>query len=707
MVVQTLLNRPKPYPDETLTSWLWRLAKHNYADSPAWFSPDLRSTWPATAAKSSVNGLRDDVALETIATLTGHSVTHIYQHTLHRFANILMLPSQSFQEHRDRFGTALTFLPTRVSKDFYSRSFSWCPRCLAEARYVRLHWHFPVVACCKIHHCWLLERCPQCQRVVVERDVIYGECEQCNFRLEDAPAPALDLTDTLLKLQSTAIHWFYGEPETLCLGLPDAPANTLMYVLLGLRYAAQRAGNGWLFHHIPSQIPIPDLDIREARNLTAFERGCLYATAFRGLQNWPDGFFAYLDAYRVRPGKKEDRGLRRELGVLHISWFGRLWKYPAFDFIQDAYNDYLVTRLPAYMVVDSSRVVSYPALLQRVEYLNIYRSARYVGLSTGTIQRLIREGHLNIYRFERSEGRWLSRQELDQLQQRWGGHITTPEAAHLLGVSIEVTRELLKECLIQPVPASEGLKLQLLYLSRDSLAALIQKLRVYTTIQPDTHQNGVSLLEVCRRNTSLALGFSQLLKRICAGLLPAYHPSETLFPLTDLWFPRKVVANLSRDVKEEHQWLNLQEAEQCLGIGRKSLYSLMRTGVLQSTMAFGPKQFFFRTDVLALRDRYTSLQQAATLLDIPTEYLFRLVRHGSIVCLFDSTRSRKVFDRYQLLAWRDEHILYREMKTLTSNIGLLTRLLKARGIRPLVTNPNVYSRKEVMAVLESMQTSPD
>lgn len=704
MVVHPLLNRPSPYPDETLASWLWRLARQNYATSPAWFLPALHDTGKVatTVDLSRVNGLRDNAALTGIASLTGYSVVDIHQHTLHRFANMLTPPGLPVQERPDPSGTALVFLPARLSNDFYSPSFSWCPHCLTEARYVRLHWHFPGVACCEIHRCWLLDSCPQCYTPVTLVDVIYGCCGRCNFRLERAVAPPIPVTDRLLQLQSALMGWLYGQCEALPLRLPDAPVNTLLYALNGLRYAAQRAGNGWTFHHIPPDIPIPDLDIRELRRLTVFERGCLYTTAFRGLQNWPHGLFAYLEAYRSRPGKKEETGLRREFGVLYISWFRRLWKHSSFEFIQEAFNDYLVAHVPAYQVVDSSRTVSYPALLQRIDYLDIRKSAQYVGLCSSTIHRLVREGHLVFHHFAQSEGKWLSRRALDQLRQRWENHVTAPEAARLLGISIEVTRALCKEHLIQPVPASEGLKARLVYLSRESLGALIQKLKVHTTIQSNAHQSGVSLAEVCLRNASVGLGFPQLLVRICDGQLPAYHPSETLFPLTDLWFPSEVVANLSCVVRAEHQWLNLQETEQCLGIGRKALYSLLRTGLLQPVMGFGPKRFFSQTDVLALRDRYTSPQQAAALLNIPTEYLCRLVRHGSIVFLSGSGSSHKAFDRHQLIAWRDEHILFREMKTLTSNVATLMRLLKAHGVYPVATNPAIYLRREVMAVLESM-----
>ncbi|CAG1007761.1 hypothetical protein ANRL4_03793 [Anaerolineae bacterium] len=708
MTVHLLLNRPAPYLDETLVSWLWRLARQNYADSPAWFLPYLHHAGSTVMSigLNAMNRLQDETALTRLAELTGYSVNEIHRHTLHHFAHALTPPNKP----QARFGaseTTLPFLPARPSNDFYLPHFSWCPHCLAEALYVRLHWHLPIVACCEMHGCWLLDRCPQCRAPITEVDIGSGHCGKCAFRLQEATPSAIPATDRLLQLQTTVMQWLYQTPERADLGLPDKAVNVLLHVLLGLRYAAQCAGQSWNFHHIPAGIPVPDLDIRERRSLTIFERGCLNATAFRGLQNWPHGFFAYLDAYRYRPSVNRETGLRHELGVLHMSWIGRLWKHTAFNFVQETYNDYLATRMPAHLVIDSNRTARYPALLQRLAYLDIHKSALYVGVCSATILRLVREGHLTVYHFENSEGRWLSRQELDQLQQRWAQHITLPEAARLLGVSVEVTRALLQERLIQAVPASEGVKLRVVYVSRDSLTAFIQKLKKHTTIQANSQPDGVSLTEVCLRNASMGLGFPQLLNRIGNGQLPAFHPNETLFPLTDLWFLGATVRNLSRSVKDERAWLNLKETEQCLGLKRRTLYRFMQMGLLQSVMAFGPKQFFAQADILALRDRYASSRQAAALLNISTADLFRLVRCGLLVPASGTSPGPKVFDRHQLVDWHAEHILPPELNSIAANKDALRCALKASDVHPLVTKPEVYLRKEVIAVLKSALTGTD
>jgi hypothetical protein len=604
----------------------------------------------------------------------------------------------------------LTFLPSRRhAKETWSTQFAWCPKCLAETAYVRLHWHLPFVVCCEIHQCWLQNTCSRCGTPIIEIDVIHRQCGKCELKLDQADAVAIPPNDELLHLQSTLMSWFYGQSEMLPCGLPNAPPNILLYVLLGLRYAAQRAGNGWKFHHIPAQIPRPDLDIQDQRLLTTFERGCLYGTAYRALRNWPQGFFTFLDAYRQRPAVREHTGLRSEFGTLYYSWLMRLWKYPDFEFIQTAFNDYLVAHIPSFRIAFSQRIEDYPELWERLGYLDLAHAANFLGISPARLLGSIQKLHFTPYRAPDNTV-WFSRQELAELKRQWKNHVTPPEAARLLGVNVEVIRALVVESLLRPVSTDTATKFQRNYIYRSSVRGLIQKLKKHTTILIGMQQEGVSLAEICLQSTSLGIGFSQIIKHICKGSLPAYHSSESLYPLNGLWFEAEAVADLSSQVKEEHEWMNLQETETCLGIGRKALRHLLKVGKLKPVSAFGSKKLFSRKDVLALQDQYTSTQQASTLLNIPTHFIVQLARHGVLTPLSGpgiDGHHQYIFDRIQLREWHEQNVLYREMKTLTPDTSALLRHLKAEQIEPLIKTPRVYIRSEVMKVIASMDINEE
>jgi hypothetical protein len=391
MAQSILINHPPPYEDETLASWLWRLAQCNYVHSPSVLLRHLRDTVLKTTPvmMGITHGVRDPALFAALAELTNTSVEAVYQHTIHRFASVLTAPDRDVVQLQISANRMLPLFYGNATRNCYTPRFAWCPACLTKERYVRLHWHIPLVTCCEVHHCWLLEECPACQTRLKEPDILNGYCPECCFCLERAVSAPVPSRDLLLVMTSTVVGWLYGHLDAVPVELPNVSAAVLFRVLQGLRSAVQRAGNEWNFHYIPEGTAVPNLDIVKQRYLTLFERGCLYATAFCGFLGWPHGFRAFLDAYRRRPAAKEESGLRREFGVLYISWMMRLWKHPAYDFIQEAFNDYLVDRVPVYQVMDSSRVRDYPDLFERFDYLDRKRATTYLDICISSIHRLV------------------------------------------------------------------------------------------------------------------------------------------------------------------------------------------------------------------------------------------------------------------------------------------------------------------------------
>lgn len=278
-----LLNRPRPYPDEAFPSWLWRLAQRNYSASPQSL---LRSLLPLTHPQTYEP--REPAMFRALVGLTNTSVETIHAHTLHRFAHLLNAPEEPATALDCSTEMPLTLAPLRPNRDFFTLRFGWCPACLSEARYVRLHWHVPLVVGCVLHACWLLEACPVCNARIGEAEVLRGRCTGCGLVLEQVRAVAIPPDDLLLRLQREILGWLYRREKSQ-LALLDVPVGVLLRVLYGLRFSTQRAGSDWNFQYVPVGVPAPRLDILEQRSLTVFERGCLYATAFRGLLDWPQG----------------------------------------------------------------------------------------------------------------------------------------------------------------------------------------------------------------------------------------------------------------------------------------------------------------------------------------------------------------------------------------------------------------------------------
>lgn len=701
MTLSPLLNHPLPYCDEALPSWLWRLALANYLSSPGLLLRYLRQVVSDTTPplKKILLNLREPRLFAALGSLTHTSASVVHAHTLHGFAHALRLPDQP----RERIVLALNqagkLLPERCHPDFYSLPFVWCPRCLAQARYVRLHWHIPFVTCCTAHRCWLLDTCPECHRPVDEVGVLRGQCEHCGFHLENVQTVPVPEDDLLFRLQTTLMSWLYQTPPP-DLGFPDAPVNVLLRILQGLRYAVQRSGEDWYYHHLPPFISRPQLDILKLRRLTLYERGTLYSTAFQGLLDWPQGFYTFLDAYRQRPTRTRT-GMQAELGQIYIKWLPDFWKHSDFAFLQDTCNTYLLQNFSALQLVGSKRAQSYPELIQKADFLNIHRASDLFGISSSSLHHLVANGLLTAHRFDAYPKRiWLQRDELEQLQREWHQTLTLNDTAELLGIGKQRVHDLLEAGLIRRT--HDVVSVQGLAISRDSVSGFVEQLKQRIVTEAPPTQQAVSVVKLCLRLATLGMKLSDVLQRILDGRLTAHHPDGSGLPLTDLWFSPETAQRTFAAIKDERDWMGLREVQAYLGVGRSVMQHLMDNGYLLPHTVFVRKYFFLRTDVLAFRHRSVAVDTAAQLLNVNTDSVYAFVNNDLLHPLYGprvNGHGHYAFDRNELLTWHEYYLLERDFPLVTSDVTRLRRLLRKHGISPIMRRPRVYLRAPVMDVV--------
>jgi DNA-binding transcriptional MerR regulator len=499
------------------------------------------------------------------------------------------------------------------------------------------------------------------------------------------------------------MQWLHEMPPPPKLGLPNVPVNILLLVLQGLRYAAQRAGNDWHFHHTLANLPTPNLDIVERRRLTLAERSNLYCTAFRGLLDWPYGFYAFLDAYRTRSHDMGDKGLRREFGSLYMSWLMRFWRHPAFAFVSQCFNTYVVEHLPAAQVVNAKWVTYHPEILERFDYGNAPYVAQELGISVAGVHRLAQAGALTAYHFGRYERTPLySRRQVEHLKQRWQRHRTRVQASQQLGISLEIISEMLKAGVLQAVSPSEGTELgDIIYISQDNLDALLHLLRQHTRVQAQMPSDGVCIAEASKLcSAAVGQNYAHLLQRIMQGKLMAYHTDPTILPLGKIWFSWEDVTALPQVLKEERGWLSLTETLQHMDVKRGTLQHFFDSELLTPVAGSRHKRFFSRDQVFDLKARMVSSREAADLLQLPMHTISLLAGGGVLLPLSGpgiNQHGHYVFDRGDLLEWQEKHITLAEIRAIIADPDLRRQI--RQQVNPLFSKPYIYPRKEVMSVV--------
>ena len=700
--MRALLNHPKPYLQESLTSWLWRLTIANYVKSPSVLLHYLRQKHSLSmpSMKRILTKLNNSDQFQGLGILTGADALTIYQLTLHRFAHVLNLSETEDSSLSFMTGESVPLLPEQLHRDVYSSRFSWCPHCLREKNYVRLHWHVPILTCCTHHACWLLDVCPKCGTKPQEKDIFDECCKKCGFVLVTAETIAVPENDLLFKQNEAFMSWLY-EPQSQDAALPDVPANILLRVLHGLRYCVQRAGEGWHGHHLPPDVPSQDVTILKKRQLSIYESGCLYSTAFRALLNWPHGFYAFLDDYRQRPLMPEDTGLRVDFGTLYTSWLGVLWNSDEFDWIQNAFNAYILENIPAHQIVHSKRIQDFPELLDQVAYLNLIRAEKYLHSSVYSIYRLVEEGNLKVHPFEGDpDGVWFSRQELDSLKKRWQQYLPIGEVVKQLGLSNRLVRDLLDNQLLEQVPTDAGLKRRSCYVYKRSLRTLTRNLKNHTTIHTGDVADVIGLHNASIRNGSVKLTVTQLLSWVLVGKLKAYHPRETLLPLSEMWFMPQDVDDLSDVVKDEYGWMNKGDVCAFLNVGQRCLRQLLGSGHLSAQLNFGRKLLFARADVESIHEKMIFMNEMSNVLQIPYVSILRLIQEGMLLPLPVKTgvpKYRHIFDRQMFNRWHQRYILYPEIEQITSELEVIPASHRLQTLKPVIEFPKTYLRPKFRA----------
>lgn len=197
------LIRPKPYIDESLSSWRQRSGWMNgYRLYP---TPDER-----TRRVDSDIGLQTEV-MTWLA--NGHllSVDGLSRTTLNGYVGRVVGKLDSRDQPR-------WWLRARYGNSERSYGPMFCPRCLAtdEEAYFRLNWRFGFVTSCVEHGCDLIDCCPSCESApwpsglgvkgnISPRFTTFRNCWHCGFDLglADANSNSTTLTEKFLEGLST------------------------------------------------------------------------------------------------------------------------------------------------------------------------------------------------------------------------------------------------------------------------------------------------------------------------------------------------------------------------------------------------------------------------------------------------------------------------------------------------------------------------
>jgi hypothetical protein len=276
----------------------------------------------------------------------------LYTASVQRFATTVIPPTYEPYSMGLPSGKTVPIL-----QGFFLREQTWpetdvqfCPLCLQEAAYHRVNWMPLAVAVCLHHQCLLVRGCPHCTENISVADILKAQCPNCNLSLTEGPVTRVALDEFGLFSQAMLQAWLglcrppSAKPHY---SSPAMPPTVLYWVLDGLRRAIMSIQHSWDYlYQAPKGIGIPLFPCRSKGDITPAKAYILYATTFKALVSWPQGFYDFLEAYKRRDERLATDCIQDDFGYIYLACLEKQWPDPAFRFIQQAFEQYLLDHYP-------------------------------------------------------------------------------------------------------------------------------------------------------------------------------------------------------------------------------------------------------------------------------------------------------------------------------------------------------------------------
>lgn len=188
----------KPYDDETLSSWLVRIAQMNYTHLYALFS---HSDYKRAIYKNDLDLIPYSSGFyRWLSEMTGVGIERIRKMSLRTYEGYVQ---EKITQHPKQQWII-------TMGQFKAHGYRFCPECLKEHAYFRKEWRLLFVNICKQHSVYLSNRCDVCNALIIpqlidEHNTLVG-CYRCGHDLRKNKLQKLDKHNDYLTVQRQLIE---------------------------------------------------------------------------------------------------------------------------------------------------------------------------------------------------------------------------------------------------------------------------------------------------------------------------------------------------------------------------------------------------------------------------------------------------------------------------------------------------------------------
>jgi hypothetical protein len=580
-----------------------------------------------------------------LAALVGIEAHQLHAATVHRFARLFTVPPYVPPSIFLEAGQEAPILRNPVWRDhaWPDTCTQFCPACLKEAVYHRLSWIPFAVTTCLDHQCLLVRKCPGCQGNLAIRDILKTSCSRCGFALSEASIKSVAADELGLFGQKMICSWLGLCPpaRSVELGLPDQPPAVLYHLLEGLRWVVVQVAHHW--RHV-------------ARDTISSGRAYHhYVTAFRGMVNWPQGFYDFLETHR--------QGLRqRSTGPAYPDWIELLWRSPSFQFIQEAFDQYLLENYPSPFLLRLHRVRTNPTFRLGLPYLTEADAAQILKVNLTVVKRLIWAGFLARHTLGEDEpGAWqlnlVQRAEVMTLQRRWQVAVPVAATAKLLGTTEKVVLELARVGLLEIASGPGHDAHSRRQVSWASLTAFVTTLHNRVRQRPTKNALPlVGLADVTSMVAPFGCSATTVIQRILSKELRCYWSLQE-YSLDSLDISRPDAEMLLDSLRTNSPRLTHHQVAHVVGVRGPTIRAWVKRGLLPAVEEQNQVIYLDREQVLSFINAHIFFEDVTAILGFSKYVVRGWLQNGKVSPVAGpdvGDRTRYLFRRADLEQLRDE-----------------------------------------------------
>jgi hypothetical protein len=532
----------------------------------------------------------------------------LYKASIHRFSKLILSNTERLSHISIPGGQDIPIIDTKkIHKRFRDPSSAqYCPECLREEPYHRVDW-FPVASSvCLCHKRFLSTQCGQCGKPVSIRSIVRNCCQQCGWKLSNTVTQIIEDDEIGLFSQALIQNWIGTAISPMTpwpFSMPRYSPAALYNVADGICSCLKISRNSWfntIVHHFDGvDIQKAQRDLYNGPKASPMSMYIVFATAIRILGDWPVKFREFLHKYPLRDGSSEPSGVVYEdYGHLYYSCLENRWRAPAFRFVQEEFNKFVMKEYGVtFSVIKTGRYNRRKSSYWVNPTMDFDTAAHHLGLSIPAFVNLIKKGRLHEYCFSysssTSQRRLVSKSEIEKLKNEWGWTVDLEEAAKLLNLSEPVIRELIGKGLIKAYSGPEIDANPRWVIGKTGIQSLSDIARKAISILPNEHIVTCNLAQAAQILSGYDVNSASLINRALQGKMIAFFsPKVGENYLGDLVFPREAIFSLQKEILSERRWISRSEIAHRMGVKETIVSRWVATNKLTPVSSINHVQYF-------------------------------------------------------------------------------------------------------------------